>query len=458
MAIELYNSLTRSVQEFTPIVRGKVGLYTCGPTVYGPAHIGNFRAYVFADTLRRTLELSGLVVKHVMNLTDVDDKTMRDSKALGQSLSEFTEHYSQVFYADRDKLNILPAHIVVKATDHIKEMLEITEQLLEKGIAYKSEDGSIYFNITKDKEYGKLAHLDMSHLRENAGGRMKADEYDKENAQDFALWKSYDPEDGDVFWEPAEILGHATEITKGHPGWHIECSAMSMKYLGKHFDIHTGGKDNMFPHHENEIAQSECATGEQFVNYWLHNEWLLVDGKKMAKSAKNFYTLPDIEARGFSPLAFRYLALQAHYRTPLNFTWDSLEAASVALKKLQNIVRELPEGGEVDPAAQDAFERAIYRDLGMPEALALLWDTIKNDELTPEAKKATVLYFDKVLGLGLDKIVDIEIPADVVELLEKRKAARAGGDFAMSDNIRKQIEDAGFEVKDTPEGQKVTSK
>ncbi len=419
MAIELYNTLTRSVEKFSPITPDQVGLYTCGPTVYGPAHIGNFRAYIFADTLRRTLEISGLVVKHVMNLTDVDDKTMRDSKAAGQTLAEFTEHYSQVFYADREKLNILPAHIVVKATDHIKEMLEITEQLLEKGIAYKSDDGSIYFNIAKDAEYGKLAHLDMSALRENAGGRMKADEYDKENAQDFALWKSYDPEDGDVFWEPAEILGHATEITKGHPGWHIECSAMSMKYLGEHFDIHTGGKDNMFPHHENEIAQSECATGHTFVNYWLHNEWLLVDGKKMSKSLKNFYTLPDIEAKGFSPVAFRYLALQTHYRTPLNFTWDSLEAASVALKKLQNIVRELPEGGEVYPAAQSQFQKAIYRDLGMPEALALLWDTVKNDELSPADKKATVLYFDKVLGLGLDKIVDVEIPESVKELLEK---------------------------------------
>ena len=346
-----------------------------------------------------------------------------------------------------------------KATEHIPEMIAIIRKLLDNGIAYKGEDGSIYFNIKKFKNYGRLSNLKNDKLKEGASGRMKKDEYEKENAQDFALWKAYDKEDGDVVWDPSTWLGASAPIGKGRPGWHIECSAMSMKYLGESFDIHTGGVDLVFPHHENEIAQSEAASGHPFVKYWLHNEWLLVDGKKMAKSAGNFYTLRDIMEKGFSPIAYRYLTLQNHYRTPLNFTWESLEACQNALTRLENIFLELGDKtGKVNDEYKNKFMKAMDNDLETPSGLALVWDLLKETDIKPEDKKATLLDFDKALGLGLDKIKPIEIPDEVQKLAEERETARKSGDFKKSDEIRDKIKKLGFEIKDTSSGQKLTAK
>ena len=308
MALIFYNTLSRKKDLFFPIDKGKVRMYTCGPTVYDYAHIGNLRAYIFADILKRVLLYSGLKVKHIMNLTDIDDKTIRDSQKEGKTLEEFTEFYSKEFFKDIKSVNMLEPTKFTKATDYIDDMVLIIEKLLEKGLAYKSEDGSIYFDIKKFKDYGKLSRLVLENQRENASGRIASDEYDKENVQDFALWKAWNKKvDGNIFWE--------TGLGKGRPGWHIECSAMSMKTLGEQIDIHTGGVDNIFPHHENEIAQSEGVTGKQFVNYWMHNEWILVNQKKMAKSANNFYTLKNIMDRGINPIAYRFWLLMANYRT-----------------------------------------------------------------------------------------------------------------------------------------------
>jgi len=290
MALRFFNTITRKKEEFVSIEPGKVGMYTCGPTVYDYAHIGNFRTYMFEDLLRRYLEYKGYEVTQVMNITDVDDKTIAGSRAKKVSLSEYTKKYIDAFFDDLDTLNIERADFYPEATTHIKEMVELVKKLLDKGFAYRS-DGDIYFKLSSFKDYGKLSKMKLENLK--IGARVGKDEYEKEEASDFALWKGWDEKDGDVFWE--------TEIGKGRPGWHIECSAMSMKYLGEHFDIHTGGIDNMFPHHENEIAQSESATGKKFVNFWLHSLHLIVEGKKMSKSLGNIYTLRDILEKGYNP-------------------------------------------------------------------------------------------------------------------------------------------------------------
>jgi len=449
--LRLYNTLTRNKEEFKPINPPHVGLYTCGPTVYNYPHIGNYRAYLFSDSLKRYLKYSGYEIKHVMNLTDVDDKTIRDSQKAGKSLKEFTEFYSKEFFKDLESLNIEPADVYPKATDHITEMIKIIENLLDKGIAYKGTDSSIYFNITKFNEYGKLAHLDKEKLLEGASGRIIKDEYEKENAQDFALWKAYDEKDGDVFWQ--------APFGKGRPGWHIECSAMSMKYLGETFDIHTGGVDLVFPHHENEIAQSEGSTGHPFVKYWMHNEWLLVDGKKMSKSLHNFFTLKDFEAKNISPIAYKYLSLQTHYRKSLNFTWESLQAAENGLNNLYGqylelIGKNLPKGS-IDAKYQSRFKEAMDDDLGTPEALGIAWEIIKDQNIPDENKVASLLDFDKVLGLGLDKLKKVEIPEAVLKLVREREEVRKNKDFKKSDDLRDQIATLGFSVKDTSEGPKI---
>lgn len=451
MSLKLYNTLSRSLEDFTPLHSDHVGLYTCGPTVYNYPHIGNYRAYVFGDSLKRVLTYSGYNVKHIMNLTDIDDKTIRDSQIKGQSLKEFTEYYTEEFYKDRDALNIIPAEEYTKATDYVDEMVALTETLLEKGFAYKGDDGSIYFSIQKDKEYGKLAHLDLSKLLENAKGRMKADEYEKDNAQDFALWKAWDESDGDVFWE--------TSLGKGRPGWHIECSAMSMDTLGESFDIHTGGVDNMFPHHENEIAQSECATGKQFVKYWMHNEWLMVDGKKMAKSVGNFYTLRDIINKGYDPLSFRYLCLLTSYRSPLNFTWESLEAAQTAHHKLSAAVRKYSiDVGMVSEKYNDEFKEAIEDDLNIPKALGIAWKVLSDENISHGDKGATLLEFDRVLGLDLGKMNDEIIPEEVMELAMKRDEARKNKDWGLSDELRDAISKLGYDVSDSDNESSVTKR
>ncbi|KKR75041.1 MAG: Cysteinyl tRNA-synthetase [Candidatus Nomurabacteria bacterium GW2011_GWA1_40_8] len=412
--ILLYNTLSREKEVFSPIDKDEVHMYSCGPTVYNYPHIGNYRAYVFADILKRVLQYGGYKVKHVMNLTDIDDKTIRESQKEKKSLKEFTEFYTQEFLKDIKSLHIENPTKFTKATDYTPEMVEIIKKLLDKKLAYKSEDDSVYFDIKKFKNYGKLSHLVLENQKENAAGRMsriKKDEYDKENAQDFALWKAWDSKDGDVFWE--------TELGKGRPGWHIECSAMSMKNLGKQLDIHTGGVDNIFPHHENEIAQSEGATGKQFVKYWMHNEWVLVDQKKMAKSENNFYTLRDVIERDIDPVAYRFWLLMANYRTRVNFVWEALEGSEI-------------------------------------RALTILWDVIKDEKISDADKKATVLDFDKVLGLGFADLKEKIIPEEVLKLVEEREQARKEKDFKKSDELRGKINSLGYEIKDTAEGQKIS--
>ncbi|OGI60159.1 cysteine--tRNA ligase [Candidatus Nomurabacteria bacterium RIFCSPHIGHO2_01_FULL_37_25] len=456
MALRFFNTLTHKKENFSPINKKEVRMYTCGPTVYDYAHIGNYRSYIFADTLKRVLLYEGYKVKHIMNLTDVDDKTIRNSQNEGKSLQEFTQFYAEKFFKDIKALNILNPTKFTKATDYIHEMVDIIKKLLKKGLAYKSEEASVYFNIRKFKNYGKLSGLILENQKENASGRIKSDEYGKDNAQDFALWKSWDKTDGDVFWK--------TTLGKGRPGWHIECSAMSMANLGEQIDLHTGGVDNIFPHHENEIAQSEGVTGKHFVKYWMHNEWLLVDKKKMAKSKNNFYVLKDIINRDINPIAYRFWLLMANYRTRVNFVWEALEGAETALKRLYNLYIGLGKDiGKINKEYQKKFKECIEDDLDTPKALTVLWDILKDENISNDDKKATVLDFDKVLGLGfeqtkkdIEKIRTEKIPKEIQELIEEREQARQNKDFTKSDELRKKINSLGYEVTDTPEGQKVS--
>ncbi len=448
MSLQFYNTLTRQKEEFIPIDKNEVKFYSCGPTVYNYPHIGNYRAYTFADILKRVLLYNGYPVNHIMNITDIDDKTIRDSIKEGKTLKEFTEYYTEGFYDDCKKLNILPPSKFTKATEYVDEMVALVETLLEKGIAYKSEDGSVYYDIKKFPNYGKLSNLIIEEQKENASGRIKTDEYDKENAQDFALWKAWDLNDGNVFWE--------TSLGKGRPGWHIECSAMSMTNLGEQIDIHTGGVDNIFPHHENEIAQSEGATDKKFVNYWLHNEWVLVDGKKMAKSAGNFFTLRDLIDKDIDPVVYRFWLLMANYGTRVNFVWDALKASEVALKRLQRLYLDLgPEIGEVNIDYKKKFKDHVNDDLDTPRALATLWSLIADENILPADKKATILDFDKVLGLGFANLEQDVIPEDIQKLVDAREVARKNKDFKLADELRDEIKSLGFEVKDTDLGQKI---
>lgn len=457
MALKLYNSLTKTTEEFKPIKQGFVGLYTCGPTVYAAPHIGNLRSYIFTDTLKRALLNEKYEVKHIMNLTDVDDKTVRDSQKVGESLKDFTEKFIQLFYQDLEKLNIQKATKYTKATDYVNEMISMIEVLIEKGFAYKTEDGSVYFKISSDLDYGKLNNIEKDLLQNNASRRINTkDEYDKENIHDFALWKAWDESDGDVFWQSPFGGSH-----KGRPGWHIECSAMSISNLGNHFDIHTGGMDNKFPHHENEIAQSECATGEHFVNYWLHNGWLLVDDKKMSKSANNFYILDDILDKGFDPLSFRYLMLQTNYKSPVNFTWESIESSNTALNKLQRNISEFPNNGKINTEYKNQADVFINDDLSTPQVLALVWKILKDESLSDADKKSTILEIDNLLGLDLknsDKYQneqEIKIPQEIIELAESRLEAKKESNYELSDKIRKDIENKGFFVNDLGDSYKI---
>jgi len=442
--VNLYNTLTREKEEFKPIDENKVRMYTCGPTVYNYPHIGNYRAYIFADILKRVLTYSDYEVKHIMNLTDVDDKTIHNSQKEKKTLKEFTEFYTEEFFKDIKSLNILPPTKFTKATDYVDEMVQIIKKLLENRLAYRSDDGSIYFDIKKFPNYGKLSGIVLDKQKENASGRIASDEYDKENAQDFALWKAWDEKDGEVFWD--------TEFGRGRPGWHIECSAMSINNLGEGLDIHTGGIDLIFPHHENEIAQSEGATSKQFVKYWIHNEWLLVDGKKMAKSANNFYTLKDITNRGINPVAYRFWLLMANYRTRVNFVWEALEGAETALKRLYRLYLALGEQlGGIHEVYKDKFIEYVNDDLNTPQALALFWDVIKDGNMSDADKKATILDFDKVLGLGFANLKEtdmIEMPEEVLQLVKEREQARKEKDFKKSDELRAQINSLGYKVYD----------
>ena len=451
--ITIYNTKSRQVETFRPIKSGQVRMYTCGPTVYNYPHIGNYRAYITADLIKRMFLYNGLNVLHIMNLTDVDDKTIRDSQKANKDLLEFTEFYTKEFLKDIESLNIVTPTKFTKATDHISEMAEMVGKLIDKGYAYKTGDGSVYFDITSFTQYGALSHLQKESLKANASGHNSADEYEKEDIRDFALWKAYTPEDGGVFWE--------TNLGKGRPGWHIECSAMSTKYLGNHFDVHTGGVDLIFPHHENEIAQSECSTGEAFVNYWLHNDHLLVDGKKMSKSAGNFYTLHDVVEKEFTSLALRYFILQGHYRSQINFTWEALVASQNAYKKLLGITKELKKSwfsilfGKINQKYKLQFLEKVNDDINTPEALAVVWEMIKDDKLSKGSKYKTLLDFDEVLGLGFSKIKKEEVSFQIKNLVNDRALARKQKDWARADELRAQIEALGYSVRDTSKGQEV---
>jgi len=466
MSIYFFNTLNRQREEFKPLTSDGAGMYTCGPTVYNFAHIGNFRAYIFEDLLRRVLKYDGYKVTQVMNLTDVDDKTIRDSKAAGLPLNEFTKKYKAAFFEDLKTLNIEPAERYPAATDHIGEMIELIKKLVEKGYGYIAEDKSVYFSIEKFPGYGKLAKIDMENQR--SGVRIKTDEYAKDSVADFALWKAWDENDGDVWWE--------SPWGKGRPGWHIECSAMSMKYLGKTFDIHTGGIDNMFPHHEDEIAQSESANGCKYVNYWLHCAHLIVNGEKMSKSLGNFFTLRDMLAKGYKGPEIRWVLIGTHYRKKLNFTFEECDRAKASLKKFQDFFMRLKEvefvsGGATDEVgksiaeSKEKFKTAISDDLNISEALAALYDfyhvTNKLLEGGRLSKSDALLAleqfrdFDRVLGcLNVDGTGD-EVPAEIIELADKRLAARKNKDFAAADAIRDDLKAKGWVVEDTPQGRRI---
>lgn len=464
--LQLYNSLTRKIEEFKPINPPSVGLYTCGPTVYDYDHIGHAWNYTMADVLRRTLEFNGYKTKHVMNITDVghltsdgdtgEDKLEKGARREGKTVWEIAKYYTDIFLKNREKLNLLTPHTICKATDHISEMIELIKKLEAKGATYSINDG-VYFDITKFPKYGMLSGNTIEKLK--AGARIEPNP-EKRNPADFALWK-FSPKNSDrqMEWDSPWAPQGARDKVKGFPGWHIECSAMSMKYLGKSFDLHTGGEDNKFPHHECEIAQSETATGKTFVNYWFHTRFLMVEGEKMSKSLKNFFTIADLEKKGFSPVALRYLFLTAHYRTNLNFTWKSLEAAQNALNNLYDAVSEMPAPKIGCAEFEKQFLEAINDDLNTPKALAVMWDLVKSN-YPPEAKKQTLLKTDKILGLGLDKIKKKKttIPKEIKKMAEQREKAREEKNWALADQLREKIEKAGFMVEDTDRKTKIKNK
>jgi cysteinyl-tRNA synthetase len=456
--MRFHNTLTRRLEEFHEIEKGKVGLYTCGPTVYDFPHIGNNRAYVFEDLVKRFLHYSGYSVRHVMNITDIDDKTIRKANELGVPLGEVTRKYIDAFHADLRTLNILPADVYPRATEHIPEMIELISVLLEKGFAYE-KDGSVYFGIERFPNYGRLANVERGSLK--PGAAVNADEYEKESIQDFVLWKGRKP--GEPSW-PAPF-------GEGRPGWHIECSAMSMKYLGPRFDIHMGGVDNIFPHHENEIAQSECANGVSFVNYWLHCQHLIIDNKKMSKSLGNFYTLADVLQRGFDPMALRYLLLSTHYRKLLNFTFENLEMAAQSLSRIKNFefaLKSIQNPDEADPETtvliaegEKAFADHMADDFNISGALGALFDFINrmNQRMgnLKQRDAAQVLAYlrrvNSVLGV-LEASEEKPLDAVVEEKIRERENARRDKDFKRADAIRAELKAQGIVLMDTPDGVK----
>jgi len=462
MVLKFFNSLGNKMQEFTPLKKGEVTLYTCGPTIYNYPHIGNFRAYVWEDILRRYLEYKDYKVTQVMNYTDVDDKTIKGSIEQKIPLFEYTEKYRLAFHEDLDKLNIKPATIYCAATKHIKEMVELVQKLLDKGIAYKGEDGSIYYSIKKFPEYGKLAGINVEKLK--SGARIKQDEYEKEGVGDFALWKAWDENDGPVFWE--------TQLGKGRPGWHIECSAMSTKYLGETIDIHTGGVDNKFPHHENEIAQIEPVTGKQFVKYWMHCAHLMVEGEKMSKSKGNFYTLRDlVEKEKMKPLAIRYTLLNSQYGQPINFTHESVRDSEKTIEGLQNFierVREIKntnENSEVSKIIEESkvgFDNAMDDNLNTPEATKYIFEFVRKinklidtNEIGQNNAKEIINYLKKINEvLGVLDFTEkfFEVTEEVQKLIDERTNAKKEKNWARADEIRNTLLEQGIILVDNKDG------
>ena len=458
--VRLYNSLTRSVEPLQPIEPGRVGIYTCGPTVYHYAHIGNLRSFLFADILRRALEYLGYEVRHVKNITDVGhmrDDTDEDRMELaaeteGKSPFEIAAYYTEAWLADEAAINILPVHVYPRATEHIGEMIEMTQTLLDKGLAYES-NGNVYFDVSAFPGYGKLSGQRIDAMQ--AGHRVEI-EADKRAQEDFALWKAAGPN---------RLMRWPSPWGEGFPGWHIECSAMSLAHLGEHVDIHTGGIDNKFPHHEDEIAQSEGALGHQVVRIWMHGEFLTLHDAKMAKSAGNIIRTTDLPSKGFDPLVFRYLALQAHYRSKLDFTEPAMQAAAAGLARLRRAATAASQTDAASvnlsaaPAAsyRTRFTDAIADDLSTPRAVAVAHEVASSAELDAAQKRALLVDFDRILGIDVARAAERgELPAGAAELLERRAAARAARDYGASDALRDELAALGVEVRDTPEGQVTT--
>ena len=458
MALHLHNTLSRNVEPFEPLdPNGPVGMYCCGPTVHDFAHIGNFRTFVFADLVRRVLQFRGHEVNHVMNITDVEDKIIRRVNETGTPLPEYTAKYESAFLQDLKTLNCLEPHHRPRATEHIPEMLDLIGRLIEKEIAYQAEDGSVYFSIQNyqgcDCNYGRLLNLNFDAMRQ--GERVSNDEYEKDSVADFALWKARVPEDGDVHW--------SSPWGDGRPGWHIECSAMSMKLLGNTFDLHLGGEDLIFPHHEDEIAQSEGASGQPFVKHWLHGAHLLVEGKKMSKSLGNFYTLADLLDQGHEGRAIRQLMMSTHYRETFNFTLDGLAGAKTALARIDECIAKLREAADDEPVAPQAepiekFTAALDDDLNISSAWATVFDWVRDtnrriDEGLSSAEAAAALAtwqkFDTVLAVGKEEST---VPVDIQAKVEQRTDARAAKDFATADALRDELHAAGWTIEDTPNG------
>jgi cysteinyl-tRNA synthetase len=458
MTLKLYNSLSKKLEEFEPLKEGDVSMYACGPTVYNYAHIGNFRAFILADFTYRVLTLNGYNVRYIMNLTDVghltddadsgDDKLEKAADTEGKSAREIADFYIKHFKSDYTKLGLSEPLKFTRATDYIEEQIELVRVLDRKGFTYKTSDG-IYFDTAKFAAYGDMSGLTLDNVDREA----RAEEnLEKRNPSDFALWK-FSPV-GERRWQEWD-----TPWGKGFPGWHIECSAMSMKELGATIDIHTGGEDHKMIHHPNEIAQSECATGQKFVNYWLHSSFMRINDSKMGKSNKNIFTLADVEERGFSPLALRYFYMTAHYRTQVNFTWGALESASNALRRLYTVIEGYKDSGEsqVDPDFMASFMTAVNDDLNMPKALAIVWDLLK-DEVPEGVKLATLQKFDEVLGLDLDSHIGLEIPQKVLDLATMREEYRKASIWDKADQLRKEIETYGYFVDDASAGFKIKRK
>jgi cysteinyl-tRNA synthetase len=469
MALRFFNTYSRQIEEFAPRdpTGHKIGIYTCGPTVYSRAHIGNFRAYVFEDLLQRHLELRGYKVHRVMNITDVDDKTIRGAREARVPLAEFTAPFKQAFFEDVETLRIKRADEFPAATDqrYIDRMIEMIGELIARGLAYQAEDKSVYFRINKFPNYGKLAHFDLTQLQST--GRVKHDEYDKEHIGDFALWKAWDDEDGDVAWE--------SPWGRGRPGWHIECSAMATALLGDQIDIHCGGVDNIFPHHEAEIAQSEGVTGKQFARYWLHCAHLLVDGQKMAKSLGNFYTVPDVLAKGYTGRELRYALLRVHYRVPLNFTWEGMKEARESLGRIDEWLARLEEVAQKENAKRltsnaqrrmeehAQFEEALDDDLNISAALGFLFESIREtnraidqNEMDSASARAWLDWWKRTnTVLDIETEIETAVPAEVAQLAKEREKARSEKNWKQSDELREEISALGWQVRDTKDGQKL---
>jgi cysteinyl-tRNA synthetase len=457
MGLRFYNTLSKSEEEFIPLRAGEVRMYTCGPTVYDYAHIGNFRTYLWEDLLRRYLQFRGFRVVQVMNLTDVDDKTIAGAGTAGVSLREYTQRFIDTFFEDLDTLGIERVEHYPRATEHLPDMIALVRRLREKGHVYDSR-GSLYFKIDTFPGYGRLSGCDPS--AGDGRARIDADEYEKDNPRDFAVWKA--AKAGEPSWD--------TELGRGRPGWHLECSAMSMKYLGETFDIHTGGVDNIFPHHENEIAQSEAATGKPFVRYWLHAAHLVVDGEKMSKSRGNYYTLRDLTGRGHDPRAIRYLLLSVHYRKPMNFTFEALAQSRAALQRLDDLgarLAEAPAAGPGDPAlreraaaAASGIVEALDADLNTAGALGHLFELVRETNASLDAGRAdpddigkvreVLASFEAVFGIPLSRPPSLD--GRIEELIRKRTEARARKDWAEADRIRRELQDRGVILEDTPQG------